>query len=203
MMVIRKERVEELNVFFAPYFPKGEAKHFITSFNNANKMNAWRAFNQTERLISLGEEIYRIKVSDPLRLLFLIICAEAVAKLCKNYKKSGESYKYVKMFFKEYCKADKDCLQGCILIDIKKGDKKEKVPLSYDEVIRFLYDVRCDVIHEGRYWDFVFHSAAVNFTIGMNKQQIYYPKITYDKLRNIVVKGALNAIKECLSNCNE
>jgi len=200
-MLLITERIEELVNFFKPYFAsEDEARRFIEGFEGIpeQKRNAWKVLSQTERLVTLGEAIYDIRKRDALRLLFLIICVEAVAKLCKNYDGEGDSHKYVKLFFSEFCEpTDIERLNGSLVV--VAGDNRESLPS--EEVIDYLYNVRCSVVHEGRYWDFTFMNPKHFYTIVLDSKskEVVSPKISYEELRDMIVRAVIRAVKRYIS----
>ena len=58
-----------------------------------------------------------------------------------------------------------------------------------------LYSVRCDVVHEGKYWRFNFatekHKSVLTF--GAN-EQILRVSIYYEELRDIIIKSIIRAL---------
>lgn len=199
-----KETVDRLIEFYEPYFSNDENKtrEFIKqAVDTRQKRNIRAIILQTQRLIYLADNADKIKPSrDALKLLFLIICAEAVAKLYKNFEEEGQSRYYVKMFFQEICDPqDWDSLSGAIITD------KPRRPsvLSSVEFVDFLYEVRCSVVHEGRYWEFRFKDKSklgVPFCYFGKTETTVVVGITYEELRDIIVRGAIKAINTCLVN---
>jgi len=158
--------------------------------------NAKIILHQTQRLVTLADDIYKIKPRDSLRVLFLIICAEAVAKLYKNFTKEGDVYKHIELFFTELCNSNDQKILGAAFC-IQAEEERNKRPLCLSQAIRYLYKVRCDVVHEGRYWEFSFNRLGLRerATINFKREELIYSKITYKALRNIVIKGAIRAIE--------
>jgi len=200
-----KERAEELIEFYALFLDN--AKEFIITCDKSSveKNNAWVMLNQTQRLIYLADNADKIKQSrDAFKVLFLIICAEVIAKLYKNFEDEGESKKYVKIFFEEICSLeDFNSLSGAIITD----KPKSPTVLSSSEFVDFMYDVRCSLVHEGRYWEFSFKDESklgpFFWCCFAKTEATVVVGITYQKLRNIIVKGAIRAIQMYLSNKNE
>jgi hypothetical protein len=212
-MILIKDRVEELVVFLKPYVgDESQTRDFINRFENISdeKNNAWLMLNQTERLISLGEAIHeKVKPRDSLLVLFLIICAEAVAKLYHNFQGENKSWHYTKLFFKQFCEPkDFESLEG--KLSTRKINGIEKKNLSADEVIHYFYKIRCSVVHEGVYWEFNFKGSDENTVYGVpiyKTKEIIYAEINYKTIRDIVIKGAIKAINryaedDSKNNCN-
>ncbi len=64
--------------------------------------------------------------------------------------------------------------------------------LNIEEVADLLYDVRCDVVHEGMYWGFFFRYENITM---LNINPKVTVKIGLSDLRDIVVRGCINAIQ--------
>lgn len=67
--------------------------------------------------------------------------------------------------------------------------------LSFEKVVDLLYAVRCDVVHEGKYWGFSFQDGNIPM---VNVEPDVNVFMTYLELRDIIVKGCINAIKDKL-----
>jgi hypothetical protein len=191
----------ELVGFFMSYFySKKGATRFIEKCEGIpeQEQNAKLMLNQTQRLVTLADEIYKIKQRDSLRLLFLIICAEAVAKLHEDFRGEGKSKYHTRLFFNKLCEPkDLKRLKGALLIRAVSSMRKKR--LSSEEVINYFYKVRCSVIHEGIYWGFEFKRRGNNTgIITASTNEVIYPKITYKVLRDIIVRGAIKAINDCI-----
>ena len=67
--------------------------------------------------------------------------------------------------------------------------------LGLHDVVSMLYDVRCDVVHEGNYWGFTFHDGD---TPMVNSDPDVMAYITYEQFRSILVRGCIHAVQERL-----
>jgi hypothetical protein len=148
--------------------------------------------HQGQRLISLSENVEKLEIDrDPLKLLFLLVCAEAIAKLHADYKEDGQSPKFVRCFFHTFCSDEEksSLLKGIVLCDSKP---------DLDKVIGALYLVRCDVVHEGLYWGFSFATAGYRSMItGRGRDgQVLRITITYNELKKIVCNGVIRATRQ-------
>ena len=145
-----------------------------------------------------------------MRVLFLLSCAEMIAKLYYDYAGERKSYKYTRKFFVELCEAsDQKRLHGSFSY---LQTNKNEVSLSLDEVIRFLYDIRCSLAHGDHAWEFFFRTQTSNSTTEYGfidakvakgyrsyvqpkmDMKIWYSHITYQEFRDIVVRGAIKSI---------
>ena len=88
--------------FFASYFEDGRRpEEWILQCEDHEVAKIM--MHQTQRLISLAEDLPLIRPHDEcLRLAFLLICAEHIAKLEDGSDGQGESRKYVKQFFEKF-----------------------------------------------------------------------------------------------------
>jgi len=198
--MFRQGRKKELIIFFTPYL-NGETEAFVEECEKASedKQNVRFIISQTERLITLGEKIYKVEKNDPLRLLFLFVCAEAVAKLYHKFNGEAKSKEYTKIFFEKLC-----CFHDFKKLDnslsIAKLGGINKRSLSASKVIDFLYKVRCSVVHEGVYWEFSFFKRNEDFyatPIEKTGEQVY-SKLKYEELKKIVVNGVISSVKNLL-----
>ena len=182
--------------FYNPYFKsQDEAKKFVESCekrtypNNVVKI----MMHQVQRLISLSDDMQKIRPDhEPLQLLFLIMCVENVAKLHDGYSSESKPKHYVKKFFDDFLSDDdKDLLRnGFIDInDVWLG------PLSFENAVEMLYKIRCDVVHEGDYTDFRFYDRKTEM-LNINPDVI--PRITLQNVRDIIIRGCINAIQSKL-----
>jgi hypothetical protein len=59
-----------------------------------------------------------------------------------------------------------------------------------------LYKVRCDVAHEGNYWEFAFSDGKMDM---VNARQSVEVRMTYSEFRDVVVRAAVSAIERFLA----
>ncbi len=195
------DRTRELVSFFRHYCDsESEAKKLVEKCGNLpkEKQNARTMINLIQRLIYLADNAEKLKPGrDALKLLFLIICAEAIAKLYKNFDGVGKSKEHVKIFLSELCRPDDiESLSGALAIE-KEGQKQK---LSLEEVIDYLYGVRCWIAHEGYYWGFHFLRPGVTIGMDYKSGNIVHPYITYEELRDIIIRGTIRAINQYIEN---
>jgi len=128
---------------------------------------------------------------EPLQVLFIIMCAENISKLYHDYHKSGKSFGYTKKFFYQFLSdTDKETL-GNGFADL---DDRMMAPLGLKKTIKMLYAMRCDVVHEGKYYGFSFRTDMNIINTKPNVES----RIKFSTLRNIVVRGCIRAIEEKL-----
>jgi hypothetical protein len=177
--------------FFEPFFKSQvEAHQFIESLELLGihdlRHPAKIMMHQTQRLISISDDFPKIRQSNEgLSLLFLLICAENIAKLAHKFDGDGQSKAYVRNFFNWFLSAEEQT-------DLRTGiTHHNNQAMSLQAVVDTLYEVRCDIVHEGKYWGFHFHNGDTP-TLNSNPDVIVY--ITLDQLRTLVVKGCIRAI---------
>ncbi|MGD1046642.1 MAG: hypothetical protein ABR936_15145 [Bacteroidota bacterium] len=183
--------MEEWIKFYTPYFAnEAEAQRFVECCENeSGATSAKLIMHQTQRLISLSKDVAVLRQGqDGLQLLFLIICAENVAKLAHKYNKRNRSQEYVVKFFAKFLsEVDKNCLiQGVV------GFNNEH--LSLETIVDALYDVRCEVVHEGKSWGFSFSKNGSQ----MFSLPHFIVRIQLKELRDIIVRGSICAANKSL-----
>jgi hypothetical protein len=110
---------------------------------------------QAARLVWLSDRVGEVAKGRPaLQILFFIMVTEAVSKLFYKYQGQAQSKAYVKKFFKELCSDKHRAL-------LSKAVKRNGIFMTTDDCVDFLYKIRCDVAHEGRY----FHLSLPESTI--------------------------------------
>lgn len=184
--------VERWLPFFEPFFASPEAARAFVEPVEALPLSDPRhqariMMHQTQRLVSLSDDLPTIrKGNEGLRLLFLMICAEHIAKLADKYDEEGQSRAYVRNFFSWFLDAKNQC-KFCTGITHHDG-----TPTSVQEAADALYDVRCDIVHEGKYWGFHFHDAG---TPMLNLEPDVIVSFTLQDFRALVVRGCIRAIE--------
>ena len=184
--------------FYLPYFPtETDARAFVESSEQLPPSNntAKILMHQAQRLISLSDDILQIRRhTDSLRLLFLMMCAENVAKLHAGFAGAGESRNYVRRFFNQFLSAEDKATLGAGFRD--NSASAHLLPtLGLEKAVDMLYEIRCDVVHEGEFWSFAFHDGTMSM---VNTNPDVIADITFKNLRDIVVRGCINAIKSKL-----
>lgn len=161
------ESVKIFTKFYQQFFKDNiELEKFfekIFKFDETNKAPR-RIFNQIQQLISIADDIDIIRPKrDPLRILFMRSCLEAIYKLAGlTNKEAGRFFeKYISEQGKEY-----------ILSSFKLLDMELKEELTYEKKIQFEHKkafnfelkhfaelfraVRNNVAHEGNYYEMQF-----------------------------------------------
>ena len=198
------------HTFFKPYFTTGnECAAFVDECESINRdyrppeqlddSTPKVIMHQTVRLVTLSDLVHAFPRShDPLALFFLLVCAECVAKLHAGFDQEGQSRAFVQRFFAEHVSAaDKQ-----ILTDHFQCSRSDTTEL--DAVVDLLYDVRCDVVHEGRYWGFSFPTDAcpvLNLHPHHDKGQAPISvSLPLSELRGIIVRGCIAAVMNKLQD---
>lgn len=178
--------------FYEPFFQDREAaRRFVESLEQLGpddlRHPAKIMMHQAQRLISLADDMPQIRSHiDSLQLLFLLICGEHIGKLYDNFDGEGRSRAYTRQFFETLVsEQDRQWL--------KKGfNHIDRTPMEIQEVADLLYDVRCDVVHEGNYWRFHFSDGRTPL---LNTDPDVIVNLRLADLRDIVVRGCINAIQ--------
>ena len=147
-----EDEVDRWLPFYKPFFPSvADARAFVAHLEALRLGDpdhpAKIMMHQTQRLISLSDDLPNIrKHNDTLRLLFLLICAENIAKLADGFDGAGGSKRYVRNFFDWFLSPEQQRYLCSKMV------RHDLTALSLQEVADELYGVRCDVVHEGKYW---------------------------------------------------
>ena len=176
--------------FYSPYFSSAqEAIDFVEQIEAipaGNPMHRQKILmHQTQRLVSIAIDLEKIRPrKQALQLAFLIISCENISKLFHNYEGDMQSKHYVKKFFEVFV-SDEDKAR------LRAGfTTHEMQPMQVVQIVESLYSIRCDVVHEGKCWGFHFKEdiPMLNIDPDMN---VY---MSFNELRDIVVRGSINAI---------
>lgn len=187
-----KGNVERWLPFFEPCFPApADARVFVESLESLQlgdpRHQAKIMMHQAQRLISLSDDLPQIrKGNEGLRLLFLLVCAENIAKIANKFDGEGQSKAYVRNFFRWFLTSDE---QGVLCSGITHQDRR---PLSLQQAIDALYNVRCDVVHEGKYWGFHFNDGE---TPMLNTEPDVIVSLTLAEFRALVIRGCIRAVE--------
>ena len=181
--------------FYQPFFSgQQDVEKFVSDCERLGppKNTAKILMHQTQRLVSLSDDVEKIRPHDePLKVLFLIMCAENIAKLHDGFTGEGQSRTYVRKFFNDFLsQADKDTL-GRGFLDVNNCMRS----LGFDRAIDMLYAIRCDVVHEGNYVSFAFHDGRMPM---VNTDPTVEVHLQFSEVRNIVVRGCIGAVQSKL-----
>ncbi len=177
--------------FYAPFFESlVTVRQFVEDLEKLGPDDprhcAKIMMHQAQRLVSLAADLPQIRPKrESLQLLFLLICAEHISKLHADFDGEGQSRAYTRRFFEEILSQDdrNRLVAGFSILGRRN--------LTVREVVDLLYDVRCDVVHEGRFWGFSFHDGQ---TPMLNADPDVIANMTLWQLRAIVVRGCLAAV---------
>jgi hypothetical protein len=190
--------------FFAPHFRSHqEAAEFVEqceAFNRDFTPPEQRKYptpkimmHQTVRLITLADKIGQLpNAHDPLSLVFLLACSECIAKLHDAFEDEGKSHAFVLDFFAKYVsEEDKQ-----VLVEGIRPVGGEAFPVT--TVVDLLYDIRCDVVHEGQYWGFSFPKDDCPMVNLHPRCDRGLPgvivRLQMKELRDIIVRGCIRAV---------
>jgi hypothetical protein len=164
-----------------------EAEIFINKVESldAQECKAKIVLLQAVRMVWLSDRIDEVARNRPaLQLLFYLIVAEAVGKIVAGYSGEGQSRYRVRLFFEDICS---DSHRKVLNQSFQKEDLSW---LNVRETIDFLYDVRCDVVHEGQYFNFTLREGSLPMGTPYYNNVITAHISTCD-LRSIVLEGAV------------
>lgn len=192
------------NVLKSAFADSSEAERFVNSVEEVSaKFNTPAVIiHQAARLVWLADRIEEVAKARPaLQIFFFLIAAEAVTKLFYKYRGEGKSKAYVKKFFHELCTDEhRKQLSSAIKID--------EVFMTADECVNFLYKIRCDVAHEGRYFQLFLPETTIppdTSLVQSDSIGCYYDDARVDTyisasaLREIIVQGSVRASRMSLA----
>ena len=139
----------DFEALYGDAFPEDPGiRTFVCCVENASidpeKSRAKITLNTAARNVWIADRLEEIAPGrQALQVLFYMVAAEAVAKLFIGYAGRGASKKHVMLFFAENCDdAARERLD-------KAFRRLDESFLTWKESVEFLYQVRCDVAHEG------------------------------------------------------
>jgi len=184
--------------FYRPFFPSVEdARKFVQSCERLSppENTAKIMMHQAQRILSLSDDIAKVRPHrEALQLLFLLMCAENISKLQKDFEGEGQSRAHVRRFFHEFVSQSEQRELGNAFVN---NNDRLMPALGLQDTVDLLYKVRCDVVHEGAYWEFTFHNGELPM-LNVRGEFSIECHITLARFRSIVARGCINAVKSRL-----
>ena len=151
--------------------------------------NARRMMLQCKRLVDISKaQENATENNHALKLFFLMVLAENSAKFYDDFDGDGQSKRYVRKFFEEMMPENcRNFLQNNLT------DLHQPPNLRYS--VDFLYAVRCDVAHEGLYYNFHFKDREYPLIVDAGEMTASI-NLRYDDLVKIVVITAYHSFKD-------
>lgn len=183
--------------FYRTYFPNDEAlKCFVGGCEQLEfhdpRHRAKVMMHQGKRLLTIADAMEAVVSGrQPLKLLFLLIASENISKLHADYHGGSDSKLYVKRFFNQFCTAEDKSAITC-------GIERTGQESTLDDLISILYDIRCDVVHEGTYWGFDFATPESPSMLTGIHDQVVRVKMRYEEFRDIVARGIIVATQQVI-----
>jgi hypothetical protein len=193
-------RIESLIELYRPVFADTKAtREFCETVENLpptqNKPKI--LLHQATRMIWLADQIERVAAGRPaFQILFYLIAAELVAKIVFNFGGEGQSRKYVHRFFTEIC-SDESKKKLAQAFRHNTGQH-----LSFGQAVDLLYNVRCSVVHEGRYFEFTLRRETDGFSV-LTGYDDTLTDMTIGEIRQIVLEGAILGCRKLLESSSE
>lgn len=192
-----EEHIADINFenFYRPAFPSlGESQVFHERLKALSPPNnkPLVLYHQAGRMIWLGDRIDTVAAGrPPFQVLFYIIAAELAAKIAFGFQGEGRSREHVRRFFEEIC-SERHRTRLATAFHRVAG-----AYLSCREAIDFLYDVRCDVVHEGRYYSLNLRTPESQFPMMTGRgDNGPITDISLPELRAIVLEGSVLACRK-------
>ena len=172
------------------------AAEFVSRLRDldANKYPAKIVMHQAARFVWLADRLEEFaRGRDALQILFYVIAAETVAKVIRGHKAEGQSKPHVRLFFEEDCSdSARELLERAFAPSLIGPS------LSLREAVDYLYRIRCDVAHKGRYFDYQLRHESGMPMLNPNRDGFLVAHIALKELRRIVLEGALLAAHRSL-----
>ncbi len=148
--------------------------------------------HQTQRLATLGDELRAGHPDgDALAVLFLLVTAENVSKLHAKFDGEGQSRHHVRRFFTEFSSEPDQTILAKGVRDA--GDR----PVGLAKTVDLLYGVRCDVVHEGRFWEFTLMKPDLPIVHAVNGSH-FAIHLTLIDLRAVTIRTSIHAAEQAL-----
>jgi hypothetical protein len=189
---------QEWTAFYVPFMASpAEALSFVKSCEDAQPLRhpSRIIMHQCCRLVTLASDVATIyQAHHGLQVLFLVMCAEATAKLHAQNTTAGGSKRSVYTFFK-------DLLPNDARRDLVDGFRNPlDEPVGLDEIIEALYKVRCAAAHEGDYWSVFFsHDGVPTASRGWS----IVTTLSIEAFTKLVVDGCVAAARSKLDNSDD
>ncbi|MFH4436822.1 hypothetical protein [Vibrio diabolicus] len=184
--------------FYKSYFDSElELNKFVLRceavLKNEPEHRAKLMMHQGKRLVTLANGMESIAASrDALKLMFLIIACEHIAKVHDQFVGEGQSKAHVIKFFENFLTVEE---QEKIVRGIELCGKD----YNLQDVVKELYSSRCDVVHEGHYFSFEFATQQYPSVLsGRGGKQMLRVTLTYEEFRKLIVSGIIRATKKAL-----
>ncbi|HEV2379281.1 MAG TPA: hypothetical protein VG206_05745 [Terriglobia bacterium] len=182
--------------FYASAFSNpADARNFVGTVKSLNgPAPAKIALHQGGRMVWLADRMEDVAAGrDALQILFYLIAAEAVAKIVFGFKGEGKSKHHVQRFFGEICLEKHRHLLSRAL---------ESAPgyfLTWEETTSKLYEIRCDVVHEGQYFGFHLQRGGSQFPLMADfEDPNLVAHVRLVDVRQIVLEGIVEGVRMLL-----
>ena len=183
-------------------FPAADlAGKFVTCVRAipASTSQAKIVLHQGARMLWLADQIDTVAHRRPaFQILFFVIAAEAIAKIVFGFSGEGQSKAHVRKFFMEICGPSQQTALGGIFSRTPSGPG-----LTAEEAVEVLYDVRCDVAHRGRYYEFSLREPGEPPMLTPYDGAHIVALASVADLRRIVAEGAVRGSVKLLPSGSE
>lgn len=200
--------------FISPYME--EPHVFIKDILELEDVKPRRMINMIRRWVTLANS----ESKDGIRVLFIIICIEALYNLRYPDNKMAK-IKILINFFEQYIIGEN---REKIIAKVNRSyadilfidNPRESAEVSLEIFARMIYSIRNQVAHEGNYWDFSFQPEFIDYSLmqfvklaesyeefkylkKVNQEppeRIYEVSLGYDEFRDICINGMINFVTD-------
>lgn len=164
-----------------------------------------RIMNTIERLMSLEEDVVRIRPREGLTLFFLVVCIESIYV----FSETDLKWKVTDFFTNHVAPTDQEDLIRGIQRSLSDDSIRERGrELSIETIARLISKVRNTFAHEGVYWTFHFADEDRVPTLNIIKlkeasgedeaEHSYEVTLTLEEFKSIVIRGCIRFLGSVL-----
>lgn len=187
----------DLLKFFLNYVEEKEANKIIDSVLAYKISNIPRKMiDAISRFISLAEEQKR----DSLKILFIVICIEALYKLRFPNNKKQKKEIVIDFFKNDVIEKDKKYILDNVKVEVSSLSDSDELDIMV--FANLINDIRNKVVHEGNYWGFSFPSDNTDVWLMQfvelgnpketeNSEKIFYLRLSYNDFKKICVRAMI------------
>lgn len=185
----------DYGAFYSEAFPSLEESRKFVDAVEATPGQAKILLHQVARMVWLADRLDEVAKGRPaLQIMFYMIAAEAAAKLFFKFEEEGQSKHYARKFFADLCEPEQRTKLDTALYDYHTG---KSIPGM--DTVDFLYGVRCDVAHRGRYYDLHLPDVGEDHELFTEwNEQSFIIRLTICDLRRVLLDGGISASKKMI-----
>lgn len=215
MKGIDDELKQKLHNFYKDFITDfSYRENFIEEKLKCKKSNTpRRMINSVERLVTLSNDIEKIRKRESLKIFFLVVCIETLYSLrCEHLKTKMKKIDMVIDFFTNFIALD-DQDKICKDVEISICGMNPQIVATDMEVFALIInEIRNIFAHEGNYWSFSFayddvpiiNVVTSSICKGSEKSELSVSTSLYfEDFKRICVNGYINFIDTFFTKIKE